>query len=355
MLLAACGGSGSPTAPEMPTAGTSVTVTVFYDENGNGMLDAGELGRLPGASVEVAGHSARTEPGTGRATVSGVPDGAQTAAVSQASLPPFYRAGAPVALSVPQDHEVALPVTLPIGGNRPNVYLAFGDSITDGDGSSDDQGYRSKLEALLHDGFGTGTIIADGIGGTTSVMGQRRIKTSLAQYQPAYTLILYGTNDWNSDECNSTIDTCYTASALTAIVEHVKTYESLPVIATIPPANTGYDERAPADRNIRVQQQNQQIVALAQAEGALLVDIYTAFMSTPDFHALFSDHVHPNDAGYELMARTFYNALSQPAAGGAARAAPTLGVPPLLFERPRQQQQQRAVRGREAGVLRREP
>ena len=89
-----------------------------------------------------------------------------------------------------------LPATLPIGSNRANVYLAFGDSITDGEGSSDGNGYASRLQRKLQAHFGRATIIKDGLAATRSNRGADRLPDSLT-VRPAYTLIHYGTNDWN--------------------------------------------------------------------------------------------------------------------------------------------------------------
>ena len=59
--LFACGGgdggsSDGPTGPTVPpTTGSSVQVTVFYDENANGQLDSNEVVRIPGLLFRGAG------------------------------------------------------------------------------------------------------------------------------------------------------------------------------------------------------------------------------------------------------------------------------------------------------------
>ncbi|HUG53055.1 MAG TPA: hypothetical protein VMR21_05620, partial [Vicinamibacteria bacterium] len=118
--LAACGGGSSPAGPgPTPSGGGShsVTVVVFYDENGNGALDAFEAARVPEVEVSLGGRSARSAPGTGRAVIEAVPGGTHTPAVSAATLPPFYQVGRLSPVNVPASGEAAVPLMLPIGSN----------------------------------------------------------------------------------------------------------------------------------------------------------------------------------------------------------------------------------------------
>ena len=57
IVAAACGGGGSPSGPTV-VPGTPVSGSVFYDENGNGVLDASEVVRLPGVTVSIGGKTA---------------------------------------------------------------------------------------------------------------------------------------------------------------------------------------------------------------------------------------------------------------------------------------------------------
>jgi lysophospholipase L1-like esterase len=211
---------------------------------------------------------------------------------------------------VPAAGEVLLAATLPIGGNQPHTYLAFGDSITAGDGSKNGQGYRLPLEKALRGFFGQATIFNEGWPGTRSNAGASRIGGNLRRYQPAYTLILYGTNDWN--ECGFTVP-CFTIDSLRKIVQKTKSAHSLPVLATLPPANPEYGNQS---RNNWTSQINELIRSLAEEEEALLVDLEAAFRSQGDLTQLFYDHVHPNDRGYAIMADEFFKAITQPVASG---------------------------------------
>jgi lysophospholipase L1-like esterase len=326
IALAGCGGGG-PTAPP-PVATYPVGVAVFYDENGNGTLDAAEGVRIPDAMIEIGGKQGRSAPMTGEAIIDGVPAGSQTLAVRASSLPPYYVPPAPSTLVVPQTGGTAfVPLTLPIGSNRPNVYLAFGDSITDGEGSNDGNGYASRLQRKLQAHLGRATIIKDGLAGTRSNRGSDRLPDSLT-VRPAYTLIHYGTNDWNAGECK-TSPPCFTIDSLRKMVRDVKGRQGLPVLATIIPSNPAHSFNPPG-RNPWVSEMDARIRELATTEGAVLADLEAAFLRAPSVPALFTDHIHPNDAGYEVMAQAFFDALVHPAAAATDFGAPQLFKSPAF-------------------------
>lgn len=322
--LVGCGRGASPTSPGSSAPTYPVTAVVFYDENGNGILDAEESVRLPEVDVEVAGRVGRTEKLTGRAVVNGVPAGSYPVTERAASLPPFYAAAASApSVTVPQTAgaDAAIPVTLPIGGNVPNTYLAFGDSITVGEGAVSTDGYRDVLEMLLAQNLGgRHRVIGDGISGTTSERGADRIETSLRRNRPAYLLILYGTNDWNKAPCKTVGPPCFTIDDLRIIIQAAKAVRTLPVLSTIIPANPS--ESLP-ERNQWVAGTNELIKALARQEGAALADSYGAFVKAGDLTKLFAGPVHPNDAGYQLLAGAFFLAIARaPAATGSGGAMP---------------------------------
>ena len=265
VFLSACGGGGGgPTAPPPPTATHTVGAALFYDENGNGSLDGGENVRIPAATVEIGGRQGQSAPVTGEVMIDGVRAGSMPLTVRPASLPPFFVAPAPLNVTVPQSATAFVPVTLPIGPNRPNVYLAFGDSITDGEGSGDGMGYVSRLQRKLEAHFGRATVIKDGLGATRSNRGSDRLPDSLT-VRPAYTLIHYGANDWNQGECK-THPPCFTIDSLRTMVRDVKHRQGIPVLATIIPANPAILETQP-DRNQWVAAMDARIRELARGGG----------------------------------------------------------------------------------------
>ena len=328
-------GHGSPSAPSTPAPTYSVTAVVFYDENGNGVLDATEAVRLPEVDVDVSGHVGRTEKLTGRAVVSGVPAGSFPVTLKSASMPPFYTPTGipPVAVPQPATSEADVPVTLPIGDNTPNTYMAFGDSITVGEGSQSTNGYLNVVEQLLAQNLGgRHRVLGDGISGTTSDKGTDRIEGDLRRNHPAYLLILYGTNDWNKAPCKSPDPPCFTIDSLRFMIQAAKAQRTLPVVSTIIPANP---DQNPPERNQWVAAMNERIKALAREQGAALADSYAAFTKAGNLATLFDGKVHPNDAGYQLIAGAFFIAIARPpAATSSGLRLPLFFVAPSITSSP---------------------
>ena len=284
-----------------------VTVVVFYDQDGDGQAGADEVVRLPGVEVVIGDATAKTAAG-GRAVVQ-APLGAQTVALRTESLPAFYLPPPPRPVTVPTSDEILLPLTLPTS-QRPNVYMAFGDSITVGEGSSDGEGYRGRLDLLLSAYLGTSDVVSEGRGGTQTNEGADRVGRALSRRQPAYTLIMYGTNDWNTLACQARAGPpCQTIEEMRSIIGQVRAFGSLPVLSTIIPANPALD---PPDRNEWVREENRLLQDLARAEGIPLADPAKLFFAQGNLPALFSDHVHPNDAGYALITQAFFEAVTGP-------------------------------------------
>jgi lysophospholipase L1-like esterase len=319
-LLASCGGGGSPTGPSQPTPPPvetyAVNATVFYDENGNGQLDAAEGVRIPGVQVVIGTGVGTSAAGTGIAPVTGIQQGSLTATVRTDSLPAYYQAGAPVPVQVPGTSEVRIPLTLPIGNNQTNLYLGFGDSITSGDGSSDGRGYALKLQNLLGPYLGRAEVLTWGREGSYSSQGASRTKATLRTYDPAYLLILYGVNDWNDLYCqNHPPEDCFTIDALREAIDETKAWGSLPVIGTITPVNPTLQ---PAERNAWIDGMNVLIKNLAREEAVPVADLNALFKAAPSLPALYYDHIHPNDQGYDLIAQGWFTAITQARSAAAA-------------------------------------
>jgi lysophospholipase L1-like esterase len=58
---------------------------------------------------------------------------------------------------------------------------------------------------------------------------------------------------------------------------------------------------------------NDLIKPMVRSEGAALADGYAAMADSANLAGLFSDHIHPNDDGYRLLAQAFFRAITNPA------------------------------------------
>ena len=332
-LAASCGGgssnpSGPDGTPTPPPPGSAVSGFVFYDENANGTADPSETVRLPAVGVAIGGVTTSTVAG-GRFSFSNVPNGAQTAQTSPATLPAYFTPGAPLSVAVPASSDVAVPAVLAIGSrSRPNLYLAFGDSITFGTGSSDGSGYVDELRADLRAYWGKADITNDGVPATRSNRGEMRVGRSLATHRPAYLLILYGTNDFNDPECRDEFP-CYTITSLRSMVLQARDAGAFPILGTIPPVDPSYADRDAAARNDWVRRMNDLVRSMAREERVPIAEVHGDFLKQPSLPALFDDFLHPNDAGYRVMARSFFDAITKPLpTSGSGRA------PEFFFEPP---------------------
>ena len=329
-ILIGCRGGDSPTGPSAPsppppTATHAVELIAYYDENGSGVLDPGEAGRIPETTLEIGGQRGTTEALTGEALIERVPEGRHGIGILQETLPPYYQPGTLITIDVPMRAVVAVPIALPIGSNLPSSYLAIGDSLTQGNDRRGETTYRGPLEDILQGHFGVGRIINAGLDGTDSDSGPLRLPGLLAQHRPASTLIVYGTNDWNG--CFD-VPSCHTVESLRTMVHQAQAADSLAFVATVLPTNTGFDDRAPPSRNEFVAETNELIRSMVAEEGAVLMDIHAAFLAQGDFRHLFEDHVHPTPEGYQLMAEAMFEGIARGQVGAASSAYP---IPMLLL------------------------
>ena len=207
--------------------------------------------------------------------------------------------------------------TYNIGGNDPNAIAAFGDSISTGESSSDGRGYRELLRGLFAaDGRAAIRVIDEGIPGALSDTGVNRIGAVLQRDRPAVLILLFGTNDeFNGVPRREFFSfTGTTSGNLRQIVTAARANKTLVVLSTIPPVCT--ESREFQRTNIALE--NELIVALAadlqaQDNGVFLADAWDAFLTTspPDGCGLINldRGNHPNDAGYAVLAQTYYDAL----------------------------------------------
>lgn len=334
VLLSGCG--STPTGPTPPPTATAeptpsgpthtVNLVAFLDWDRNGMKNGTEA-TLSGVELALGQRRATTD-SSGRAAIAGVTAGTFTVSVTAATVPPFLTTLQDVTTIAPSAADTVVPLAYPIGSNTPGLYMAFGDSISAGDFSTDRSGYRARLGRKLGDYYRQPIGVEyGGNGGGRTEVGVELIEGALRRVRPAFTLVQYGVNDWAQGACKP--ESCDALPNLRQIIRSVKASSSLPCIATLTPSNTGIDQRAPAERNEWVKAMNVQIKAMAPQEGALLVDLYAAFERTGSISTYMTDHVHPNDAGYEVIAEAYFQALTRARGTGSASLSAFPALLPL--------------------------
>jgi lysophospholipase L1-like esterase len=148
-----------------------------------------------------------------------------------------------------------------------------------------------------------------GVGGERVEQGSARIGDVLRADRPGYVLIMEGTN--NATNCD---DVSFILEHLRIMVQSAQSNKTIPIIGTIPP-NFRNDDCA----HDVIDQANAQIRGLASGGGIQLAEIFNGMNSRSLFgQAPDRDPLHPNEAGYAVMANIWFNALKQVVPGGGA-------------------------------------
>jgi lysophospholipase L1-like esterase len=176
------------------------------------------------------------------------------------------------------------------GRNDPSLYAAMGDSITQGYGDGGAP-YPSRLEALLGR-----TVLNFAQGGTRAADGLALVDR-VAASRPGFVLVCYGAND--AIHGGSPADVKET---LRALVATLRDSQCLVLIANLLPMTGSHSAFAGNARAI-----SEAIGELADEDAIPLVDLAAAF--GPGDGLLQGDGLHPNDAGTQLIAQTFYDML----------------------------------------------
>ncbi|MDA1044734.1 MAG: GDSL-type esterase/lipase family protein [Verrucomicrobia bacterium] len=173
-----------------------------------------------------------------------------------------------------------------VGDNDINVVVCIGDSITAGVGVSAAQSYPAQLSGL------TGKrVVNAGITGERSGEGASRVGGLLRGHKPGFLCILFGANDVIRGGSPESI-----AANVRSMIQQAKANTTIPIVATITPM---FGARRAADGGVRTA--NDFIRAVASEEGVDLVDLY----SPMNHEALYIDGLHPNAAGYAIIAAKF--------------------------------------------------
>ncbi len=203
--------------------------------------------------------------------------------------------------------------TTPLLAQTPLRFLAFGDSITVGLGDTNVEcptssfgGYPEELQSLLRSEDLNAEVINRGVCGERTPEGLTRVEEVLAENGDVL-ILMEGTNDISDGNVS---------------VESIRF--NLNEIATkVTEAGVGLVSntllpRGPEDsnrgRNILLAENLRDD---AEANGYVLADVHKTFADIPDFFdILYSDPLHPNPKGYDIMAQALVVPAQQAAAGG---------------------------------------
>jgi lysophospholipase L1-like esterase len=166
------------------------------------------------------------------------------------------------------------------------VVLAFGDSLTFGQGANPGEGYPARLEALIGR-----RVVSSGIVGETSAEGLARLPAALDDAKPQLVILCEGGNDFLRK-----LGEAQAADNLRAMVRLAKSRGAQVVLIAVPKPGL---LPSPADFYAAVAKE----FGVPHEEGALrkiLTD-----------NALKSDLVHPNAAGYAKLAEAIAALLKQ--------------------------------------------
>lgn len=165
------------------------------------------------------------------------------------------------------------------------VILAFGDSLTYGTGASTGHDYPNILAGLTKL-----EVINGGVPGEISGDGLKRLPALLDEYQPKLLILIHGGNDIirkiPSDQITDNIK---------QMIAEAKNRNIEIVLLGVPHFNLFSLNSADFYRNIADTQQ-------------VPVDLNT-LPDILDDNDLKSDAIHPNDAGYQLMAKNIFKLL----------------------------------------------
>ncbi|CAB1079141.1 GDSL family lipase [Alkalispirochaeta odontotermitis] len=164
--------------------------------------------------------------------------------------------------------------------------ICFGDSLTYGTGAGEDMDYPSQLSQMIGQ-----PVINAGVPGDTTDRALQRLEQDVLVESPDLVLITLGGNDLKNGVAK---DRAF--ENLRLIVNSIQNTGARVILGGIqfPVRDRGYG---------RAYQE------LADDTGVILIpNIFAGIMGN---RKLMSDPIHPNNAGYKIMAEKFYEAMNQ--------------------------------------------
>ena len=199
---------------------------------------------------------------------------------------------------------------------KPTHVACVGDSITQGSGaSSPSKNYVSQLQVLLggqvnvkNFGRSGATLLSDGFGDKPYTLdSQYTDATKFVSTTPdgavVSVVIILGANDskpQNWDPANKPKNDQQYLKDYRALVEHFSGLPSKPTVYVAFPLATGTSPCCSIRGNVIRDQQIPLIKQVALEKHLPIIDLNTPTSGHPEY---FGDGVHPNDAGYLVMAK----------------------------------------------------
>ena len=177
-----------------------------------------------------------------------------------------------------------------INGDGRVIVICFGDSIS---GASISGSYPSRLRTYLGPSV---EVINHYKNGETTDQGKQRLPDVLKTTHPDYVVVLEGIND----HCENPLITSFNLNVMASTI--LKAH-AVPLIGTVYPP-------APSDAATRdcFEDLNKAIERIVKrTNGAIVVHFATAMHGRSD---LLSDGVHPTGPGFQVLAKTAYDALT---------------------------------------------
>lgn len=165
-----------------------------------------------------------------------------------------------------------------------DVILAFGDSLTRGNGAGSGESYPEVLAGLIGR-----PVINAGVPGEISVEGRARLAQVLDEHRPQFVILCHGGNDFLRR-----LDAEQTAVNLKSMVEEIRARGAEVILVGVPKLDFGlnvpkfYKELAEAYK--------------LPYEGEILVKLLGD-------NTFKSDSIHPNAAGYRRLAEALHQRI----------------------------------------------
>ncbi len=208
-----------------------------------------------------------------------------------------------------------LPPPAALGGTR---FVAFGDSVTSGTLSRFDaaflyddpaHSYPVRVQLSLQHIFplqaAQFTVINAGAPGERAVDARQRMATVLRTYDPDGVLLLEGINDMTFGA-----GPLEAAAAVRGLIDVARTFNVTVLVGLTPQTYASVypnGETRPQAAEHIVPFNNELRRLTAGMQNVHVVDLYTAFGTNRSL--MGADGLHPTEAGYELMAATFVQAI----------------------------------------------